>query len=137
MNKTMIIMVELLKKKNIFYKDQKTEWERKVCNSLAAKGHFYAHASTKCSSQWINHMSIFTCFLSLRFCYFTIFPLSQSLPHLLPPPHPQPPRSPSLTSPTWVTSICALATNLNICYLKKKKKKKKEKKKKKKNHLLA
>lgn len=74
------------------YKDEKTEWERKICNGLAAKGHFYTHASTKCSSQWINHMPIFICFLSLRSCYFTIFPLSWSLPHPLPP-------LPTLSSP--------------------------------------
>lgn len=40
MKKTMNIIVELLRKKNILYKDQKIEWERKVCNGLAAKGHF-------------------------------------------------------------------------------------------------
>ena len=44
-------MVDLLRKKNILYKDQKTEWKRKVRNGLAAKEHFYPHASTKCSSQ--------------------------------------------------------------------------------------
>lgn len=34
MDKTMIIMVELLRKKNILYKDQKTEWERSVMTWL-------------------------------------------------------------------------------------------------------
>lgn len=50
MNKTMIIMVDLLRKKNILHKDQKTKWERSLMTWLR-KDIFYAHASTKCSSQ--------------------------------------------------------------------------------------
>lgn len=45
MNTPVIIMIELSSKKNMLQKDQKTERERKVCNGLAAKGHFYTHAS--------------------------------------------------------------------------------------------
>lgn len=40
MNKTMIMIIELLSKKSPLHKDQKTEWERKVCNGWLLKDIF-------------------------------------------------------------------------------------------------
>lgn len=80
-----IIMVELLKYTFFFQRAENRVGDKGV-QALAAKRHFYAHASTKCSSEWINHMSIFLCFLPFRACYLPIFPLFPSQLHFLPPP---------------------------------------------------
>lgn len=59
------------------------------------------------------YMLSFTKILLLHNIPFVPVPASSSATPSLAPP--------SLTSPPWATSICALATNLNICYLKKRK----------------